>query len=86
MDICTYKNLHTAKPQQTLREKIVEMIRTSHLLQGFTMNARLHDCVRQKEQGVFIKKNLLPAFASAAYLLYVVGCEKLIGLRGTPFH
>lgn len=85
MEVSIFKNLHAAKPQRTPLEKIVEMIKTSPLLQEFTMEARRLYATGEKEKGDSIKKNLLPAFAPAGYLLDGKGRDNLIGLTGLCF-
>lgn len=85
MDITIFKHLHSAKPQKTPLEKIVQMIRTSPLLQEYTEEARRHYAAGEKDKGDSIKKNLLPAFAPAGYLLDGKGRASLIGLTGLCF-
>jgi hypothetical protein len=85
MEVTIFKNLHAAKPQRTPLEKIVEMIKTSPLLKEYTLEARRLYAAGEKEKGDSIKKNLLPAFAPAGYLLDGKGRDNLIGLTGLCF-
>lgn len=85
MDVTIFKHLHSAKPQRTPLEKIVQMIRTSPLLQEYTEEARRHYAAGEKDKGDSIKKNLLPAFAPAGYLLDSKGRASLIGPTGLCF-
>ena len=85
MDVSIFKHLHSAKPQWTSLEKIVQMIRTSPLLKEYTEEARLHYAAGEKDKGDSIKKNLLPAFAPAGFLLDGKGRDNLIGLTGICF-
>ena len=85
MEVSIFKNLRAAKPQRTTLEKIVQIIRTSPLLQEYTEEARRHYIAGEKEKGDTIKKSLLPAFAPAGYLLDGKGRDSLIGLTGLCF-
>lgn len=85
MDVTIFKHLHSAKPQRTPLEKIVQMIRTSPLLQEYTEEARRHYAAGEKDKGDSIKKNLLPAFAPTGYLLDSKGRASLIGPTGLCF-
>ena len=85
MDVSIFKHLHSAKPQKTPLEKIIQMIRTSPLLQKYTFEARRLYDAGEKSKGDSIKKNLLPAFAPAGYLLDGKGRASLIGLTGLCF-
>lgn len=85
MMVSIFNNLHTAKPQKTSLEKIVHIIKTSSLLKDYTQQAREFYADGNKEQGDSIKKNLMPAFAPAGYLLDGKGRENLIGLTGLCF-
>lgn len=85
MDLTIFRHLHSAKPQKTPLKKIVDMIRTSQLLEEYTQEARRYYAAGEKAQGDSIKKNLLPAFAPAGYLLDGKGRDNLIGLTGICF-
>jgi len=85
MDVSIFKQLHSSIPQRTPFEKIVEMIKTSRLLKEYTEEARDLYAAGDKEKGDSIKKNLLPAFAPAGFLLDGKGRENLIGLTGICF-
>ena len=61
------------------------MIQTSPLLQEYTLEARRLYTAGEKTKGDSIKKNLLPAFAPAGYLLDGKGRASLIGLTGLCF-
>lgn len=85
MDVSIFKNLHSARPQQTSLEKIIEMIRTSHKLEEMTLEARAFYAAGEKEKGDVIKKTKLPAFAPCATLIDGKGRYNLIGLTGLCF-
>lgn len=85
MEVNIFRNLSSSKVQSTTLEKIVEMIRTSHLLQEYTVTARNYYSAGEKAQGDRIKKNALPAFAPAGYLMGGKGRANLIGLTGMCF-
>lgn len=77
MDVSIFKNLHAAKPQRTPLEKVVEIIKTSPLLRDYTLEAWRLYAAGEKEKGDSIKKNLMPAFAPAGYLLDGKGRDNL---------
>ena len=85
MEVTIFKNLLAGKPQRTPLEKIVEIIRTSSLLKEYTLKARRLYAAGEKKKGDSIKKNLLPAFAPAGYLLDGKSRDNLIGLTGLCF-
>lgn len=85
MDVCIFRNLLSAKPQRTSLEKIVQIIKTSRLLEIHTTKARLFYATGNKEKGDFRKKNLLPAFAPAGWLLDGKGRVNLVDLTGLCF-
>lgn len=85
MEVNIVKHLHAWKPQRTSLEKVIQMIKTSQVLKDYTDVARLLYAEGKKEQGDFIKKNQIPAFFPAAYMLDGLGRESLIGLTGLCF-
>ncbi len=85
MDVTIFRHLHSAIPQRTSLEKIVQMIRTSPLLKEYTEDARRFYAAGEKGRGDAIKKHRLPAFAPAGYLLDGKGRSSLIGLTGICF-
>lgn len=85
MEVTIFRNLNSAKVYNTSLAKIVKMIRTSLLLQEFTVKARHYYSTGDKRKGDHIKKHALPAFAPAAYLLDGKGRVNLISLTGICF-
>ncbi len=85
MEVNIVKHLHAWKPQRTSLEKVIRMIKTSQVLKDYTDVARLLYAAGKKEQGDSIKKNQIPAFSPAAYMLDGLGRENLIGLTGLCF-
>lgn len=85
MEVSIFRHLNAAKAQSTTLEKTVDIIRTSLLLRSYTLKARKYYSAGKKAKGDRIKKNCLPAFAPAGYLLGGKGRVNLIGLTGICF-
>ena len=85
MEVNIFRCLNASKVQRTTLEKTIEMIRTSPLLLDYTQRARKYYVAGKKAKGDRIKKNNLPAFAPAGYLLGGKGRVNLIGLTGICF-
>lgn len=85
MTVNIFRCLNAGKVQWTSLEKIVKIIRTSPLLRAHTMQARNYFADGNRTKGNKIKKNKLPAFAPAGYLLGGKGRVNLIGLTSICF-
>ena len=85
MEVTIIKHLHAWKPQRTSLEKVIQEIKTSSALKDYTDIARMLYAIGKKEQGDAIKKNKIPAFFPAAYMIDGVGRKNLVGLTGLCF-
>ena len=85
MEVNIIKHLHAGKPQRTSLEKVIQMIKTSPVLDVLTDKARSLYAAGKKEKGDNIKKNQIPAFFPAAYMLDGIARINLIGLTGLCF-
>lgn len=85
MEVNIIKHLHAGMPQRTSLEKVIQMIMTSPVLEELTDKARRLYADGKKEKGDNIKKNQIPSFFPAAYMLDGIGRQNLIGLTGLSF-
>lgn len=85
MTVNIFENHHDTKPYTTPLEKVIEMIKTSPLLEEYTNTARSFLFSKQFESYLVIKHSKLPAFAPAGILDGGKKKKNLIGLTGICF-
>ena len=85
MTVNIFENSHDKKPYTTSLEKVIEMIKTSPLLEDYTNTARSFLFSRQFDSYYLIKHTKFPAFAPAGILDGGKKKQNLIGLTGICF-
>lgn len=82
MNVNIFKNRYDLEPYTTPLEKVIEMIRTSPVLEEYTIEARPFLASKQFESYLEIKSVRLPVFAPAGILNGGKKKKCLIGLTG----
>lgn len=80
-----FQNLMSSEPYVTPMEKIMEITRTSPLLERYTMDAAAHYNAGRRREYKEIKRTMFPAFAPAGILSGGKARKNLRGLTGLCF-